>query len=182
MNKDGHGSKSSQKAHWGLVRSVIALPGTVLFMVPAVILLLTQNSNHAPKLASPAEVYFWLAIFVGCLGAALSAWSVALLMRFGDGTPAPWEPTKKIVVRGPYRYVRNPMITGALLILSAQAMLFQSLPIAIWMIVFLVFNLIYFPKVEEPRMLKRFGDKYLKYQTHVPRWIPRLHGWNPENE
>ena len=79
-------------------------------------------------------------------------------MRFSDGTPAPWEPTQKIVVRGPYRYIRNPMITGALLILSAQAMLFQSLPIALWMIVFLIFNLIYFPKVEEPRMLKRFSD------------------------
>ena len=77
MSMDGHESKSSQKVHWGLVRSVIALPGTVLFIVPAVILLSSRNSNYAPELASPAEVCFWLAIFFACIGAALSAWSVA---------------------------------------------------------------------------------------------------------
>jgi protein-S-isoprenylcysteine O-methyltransferase Ste14 len=107
----------------------------------------------------------------------LSSWSVALFLKTGEGTPAPWEPPKKLVIRGPYRYVRNPMITGVLLMLSAEAMLFHSWSIAIWMMIFFVGNTVYFSLNEEKGLERRFGDDYRVYKAHVPRWIPRLRPW-----
>jgi protein-S-isoprenylcysteine O-methyltransferase Ste14 len=101
-------------------------------------------------------------------------------LKVGQGTPAPWDPPKKLVVRGPYRYVRNPMITGALLLLLAEAMLLQSWPIAIWLVLFFIGNSVYFPLVEEKGLEKRFGDAYRKYKANVPRWIPRLRAWKDD--
>ena len=69
------------------------------------------------------------------------------------------------------------MITGALLLLLAEALFFLSWPLAAWMILFFVGNAIYFPFVEEKGLEKRFGDPYLKYKASVPRWIPRLKPW-----
>ena len=69
------------------------------------------------------------------------------------------------------------MISGVLLVLLAEALLFQSWPITAWMILFFAGNAIYFPLVEEKGLEKRFGDEYLKYKARVPRWIPRLRPW-----
>jgi hypothetical protein len=55
-----------------------------------------------------------------------------VLLRLAKGTPAPWNPSEKLVIRGPPRSVRNPMITGALLILLPEAILFQYWPMAVW--------------------------------------------------
>jgi protein-S-isoprenylcysteine O-methyltransferase Ste14 len=81
------------------------------------------------------------------------------------------------VLRGPYRYVRNPMMIGVMLILLAEALLLQSWGIAIWLAVFLLLNLIYLPRVEEKGLEHRFGDSYRQYKVHVPRWIPRTAPW-----
>lgn len=75
-------------------------------------------------------------------------------MKFGEGTPAPWDPPKKLIVRGPCCYVGNPMITGVLLIHLAEATLLQSWPIALWMVVFYIGNAIYFPLFEEKGLEK----------------------------
>jgi protein-S-isoprenylcysteine O-methyltransferase Ste14 len=77
-------------------------------------------------------------------------------------------------VRGPYRHVRNPMITGVALILGGEAVLFQSWPLAILLAVFVGVNAIYFPLVEEPGLRRRFGAEYDVYRANVPRWVPRL--------
>jgi protein-S-isoprenylcysteine O-methyltransferase Ste14 len=168
--------------HLGLVKTIIVLPGTVLVFIPAAILLVTQDSKFAPKLASPTQIWFWLALLAAIIGLALSGWAVTLFTKLGKGTPAPWDPPKRLVIQGPYRYVRNPMITGALLILLAEAILFQSLPIATWMTVFFIGNAIYFPLIEEKGLEKRFGDEYRNYKANVPRWLPRLRAWIGKDE
>ena len=164
--------------HWRLVKTIIVLPGTVTVFVPAVILGVTTNSTFSSELAGPGQIGFWVALLAAIIGLGLGVWTVTLLMKFGQGTPAPWDPPQKLVVRGPYRYVRNPMITGVVLMLFAEALLFQSWPIAVWMMVFFIGNAIYFPLVEEKGLEKRFGDAYRVYKAHVPRWIPRLRAWN----
>ena len=166
----------------GLVKTIIVLPGTVLVFIPAAILLVTQDSRFAPELASPTQTWFWLALLAAITGLALSGWAATLFVKLGQGTPAPWDPPKRLVIQGPYRYVRNPMITGALLILLAEAILFQSLPIATWLTVFFIGNAIYFPFFEEKGLEQKFGDKYREYKTHVPRWIPRLRAWKQAND
>jgi protein-S-isoprenylcysteine O-methyltransferase Ste14 len=108
------------------------------------------------------------------LGLALVVWTATLFAKVGRGTLAPWDPTSRLVVRGPYRYVRNPMITGVGTILAGQALLFRSWGIAVELAVFGLVNAIYFPLVEEPGLRRRFGDEYEEYCSRVPRWLPRV--------
>ncbi len=107
-------------------------------------------------------------------GVALVACTVRLFMTVGRGTLAPWDPTSELVVLGPYRLVRNPMITGVATILAGQALFFRSWGIALEFAVFLVVNAIYFPLVEEPGLRRRFGAEYEEYRARVPRWLPRV--------
>jgi protein-S-isoprenylcysteine O-methyltransferase Ste14 len=161
----------------GLTKSIILLPGMALVIIPGLILLASYVWGYPPNIAAPGDVRFWLALLAASMGISLAAWSVMLLIEHGQGTPAPWEPPNKLVVRGVYRYVRNPMIGGALFIILAEALFFGSWPLVAWMLIFLVFNLYYFPFVEEVELEKRFGANYIEYKTHVPRWLPRLRPW-----
>ncbi len=160
--------------HWGLVNTIILLPGTVLVFIPTVIQLTTQDSKFAPELLPPDEVWFWMAFLATIVGLALSVWTATLFMKFGGGTPIPWNPPKRLVVRALYLHVRNPMITGVLLVLFAEAILLQSWLIAVWMMVFFMGNSIYFPLIEERGLEKRFGNQYRVCKEQVSRWIPRL--------
>jgi len=93
---------------------------------------------------------------------------------------APWNPPQHLVVGGPYRYVRNPMISGGLFILLAEALFFGSSPLWGLLAVFFVLNLVYIPLVEEPGLGRRFGQDYIRYKQNVPRWIPRLTPYSPK--
>ncbi|MBN1384384.1 MAG: isoprenylcysteine carboxylmethyltransferase family protein [Elusimicrobia bacterium] len=160
-----------------MLRTIILLPGTVLVFIPAIILITTRDPIFPLELISPFNVWFWIALLSAVAGLVLSVWTSTLFLKFGEGTPAPWDPPKKMVIRGPYRYVRNPMITGVLLILLAESILLKSWQIAVWTAVFFIGNSIYFPLSEEKDLEKRFGDEYRNYKKNVPRWIPRLRAW-----
>jgi protein-S-isoprenylcysteine O-methyltransferase Ste14 len=164
----------------GIMTAIIVLPGTALVLVPAIILAISARSPLWDQLLAPHQFLFWLALLPAGAGLGLAVWTVSLFVKFGDGTPAPWDPPQKLVIRGPYRHVRNPMITGALLILLAEAMLFGSWPIAFWMGIFFMGNALYFPLFEEKGLEKRFGDDYRFYKKNVPRWIPRMRPWDPD--
>jgi protein-S-isoprenylcysteine O-methyltransferase Ste14 len=118
---------------------------------------------------------------VTLIGAGLALWyrTVKLFARVGEGTLAPWDPTRKLVVLGPYRYVRNPMITGVLAILAGEAALFGSAWVLAWAAAFFCVNATYFPRVEEPGLVERFGSEYEEYRRNVPRWFPRRTPWSP---
>ena len=153
------------------------LPGNVLVFIPAVILWISGRLGFSPKFAAAGQFFFWVALLAASIGLCLSIWTAMLFVKLGKGTPAPWDPPKKLVIRGPYCYVRNPMIIGVLLILLAEALLFQSWSIAGWLAVFFIGNSIYFPLAEEKSLEKRFGEDYKEYKAHVRRWIPRLRAW-----
>jgi protein-S-isoprenylcysteine O-methyltransferase Ste14 len=106
-------------------------------------------------------------------------WTVSLFARIGKGTLAPWDPTSRLVVVGPYRHVRNPMISGVLTVLLGEAALFGSLPLLVWFGAAFAVNAVYFPLVEEPGLRERFGGDYEAYCAKVPRWLPRLRPWEP---
>ena len=103
--------------------------------------------------------------------------TVGLFASVGKGTLAPWDPPKKLVIEGPYRYVRNPMITGVVTILLGEAVFVGSLAIAELAVIFFVINYVYFLISEEPGLVRRFGEDYKTYMTHVPRWLPRTTPW-----
>ena len=161
-----------------LIKAIIILPGTALVFVPAATLWLAAESRASPVLAGPALPRFWLALVLGMSGFALAVWTTRLFVTAGRGTPAPWAPPQRLVVRGPYLHVRNPMITGVLLMLGAESLFFGSWHLAGWMLVFFVGNALYFPLVEERALERRFGDDYRLYKANVPRWIPRWRAWD----
>jgi protein-S-isoprenylcysteine O-methyltransferase Ste14 len=105
-------------------------------------------------------------------GIAVWAWTVGLFARIGKGTLAPWDQTKKLVTLGPYGYVRNPMITGVLMILLGEAALLASVQILIWACVFFLMNCAWFVLYEEPGLRERFGAEYDEYARRTPRWLP----------
>lgn len=94
------------------------------------------------------------------LGLALFASSLRRFAREGHGTLAPWDPPRELVIAGPYRYVRNPMIAGVIATLFGEALLSLSLPHLGWAAAFLALNAVYLPLREEPQLARRFGDAY----------------------
>jgi len=171
-------AEGSETLSWGLARAILILPGTALVYVPALILWATAGTDYAAAPLGPDRAIFWLALVLAVAGVALAAWTMRLFLTVGAGTPAPWDPPRKLVVRGPYRHVRNPMITSVLVLLAAEALLFRSWPLAGWMLVFFAANAVYFPVVEEKGLERRFGEAYARYKRNVPRWLPRPTPWD----
>lgn len=125
---------------------------------------------------------FVLGLLVMILGLSIMAINILSFIRKGKGTLAPWSPTRKLVIRGMYRYVRNPMIIGVLVVLAGETIAILSYKIGIWAVVFFVLNTIHFIVYEEPDLEKKFGDEYREYKRNVPRWIPRLKPYKPDQE
>ena len=160
-----------------LIKGIILLPGTALVFVPALILWLSTGTAWDSMPATPTQARFWIGWVALADGLVLAVWSARLFVTRGEGTPAPWDPPRKLVVRGPYRHVRNPMLTGAFLILAGEALLHGSWPLAGWMLAFCILYAIYLVRVEEPQLERRFGDDFRRYRANVPRWIPSLKPW-----
>jgi protein-S-isoprenylcysteine O-methyltransferase Ste14 len=166
---------------WQHLKAVILLPFMVVVVIPTIILHFTGLGGMAVQRPAPWNVL--LLIGAGVLlsiGLLLFATTVALFARIGRGTLAPWNPPQHLVIVGPYRHIRNPMISGGLFILLAEALFFGAPPLWGLLAVFFVLNLIYIPLVEEPGLEKRFGEEYIRYKQHVPRWIPRLTAYSPK--
>lgn len=111
------------------------------------------------------------------VGLILFSTSLGRFVTEGEGTLAPWDPPRRLVIRGPYRYVRNPMISGVVLVLFGEALTLLSRPHLTWALVFLGANFVCIPLIEEAGLRRRFGDSYVEYCRHVPRLIPRLTPW-----
>lgn len=148
----------------------LILPITVLVLVP---LAIESNFNFSLNIVSAIG----LILLIG--GLVILCINISMFIRIGKGTLAPWSPTQKLVVRGMYAYMRNPMITGVLTVLLGESLLFRSKNIFTWFVIFFIINYIYFILSEEPGLEKRFGEEYLEYKRNVPRWIPRLKPWRP---
>jgi protein-S-isoprenylcysteine O-methyltransferase Ste14 len=93
---------------------------------------------------------------------------------FGRGTPGPWDPPQKLVARGLYRYVRNPMYLGVGLVGLGEAALFNSPAIFWYVITFWGCTHLFIVFYEEPALRHKFGADYDDYCRRVPRWLPRL--------
>jgi protein-S-isoprenylcysteine O-methyltransferase Ste14 len=157
--------------------AILLLPFVVVIVVPYILL------GGADTQLAPGDSPLWgllrfivgTVLFLGGLG--LFAWSVGLFAQVGRGTLAPWDPTQRLVAVGPYRYVRNPMISGVVLMLVGEALFWGARSVGLWAGSVLVINHLYFVLAEEPGLEQRFGEAYRMYKAHVPRWIPRARPW-----
>jgi len=110
---------------------------------------------------------------VSLCGTLLAVSCIVTFALIGKGTPAPFDPPRRLVVRGPYRFVRNPMYLGAALAMAGAALYYQSLALLAYVVVFLVATHLFVAAYEEPTLRRAFGDDYSAYCGRVGRWFPR---------
>jgi protein-S-isoprenylcysteine O-methyltransferase Ste14 len=142
--------------------------GLVLFFLPAQLL-------SPPGIARPETIgvpqVVGMVVAVG--GGAIALWCILSFAVVGRGTPAPFDPPRRLVVRGPYAAVRNPMYIGAGLALGGAALFYQSLPLLGYTAAFFLVTHLFVLLYEEPTLRRTFGADYESYCRQVRRWWPR---------
>ena len=111
---------------------------------------------------------------IGAAGAAVALWCIFTFASIGRGTPAPFDPPRRLVIQGPYRFVRNPMYIGSVLALSGAALFYESLPLLGYAGLFLLATHFFVVWYEEPALRRTFGQEYEAYCQQVRRWWPRV--------
>jgi protein-S-isoprenylcysteine O-methyltransferase Ste14 len=143
--------------------------GLVLVFVPG--RLLSAAGAALPARYGPLEI---AGIVVGSAGALLAAWCVLVFAMHGRGTPAPFDAPRRLVVGGPYRFIRNPMYIGAGLALAGAALVYRSWALAGYLALFWLITHLFVIWYEEPTLRRLFGPEYEEYCLRVRRWRPRV--------
>ena len=141
----------------------------VLVFVPA--RLLERAGIVRPSDLGLVEV---LGLGTAAAGAALILWCILTFVFVGRGTPAPFDPPRRLVVRGPYRFVRNPMYLGAGLALAGAAIVYRSTAILGYLALFGLVLHAFVVWYEEPTLDRMFGADYTAYRSAVRRWLPGI--------
>jgi len=145
----------------------LLMPGVVAFLVPALI-------------ASHGTLHFnFVGAAVFATGVVVLVWCVVSFYTSGKGTLAPWAPPQRLVVSGLYRFSRNPMYIGVLLILIGWALLFRSTVLAWYAVAIAVAFHLRVVFGEEPWLARTHGEEWLNYKRSVPRWLWRRSSSKP---
>lgn len=157
-----------------LLRQLLSLllPFSATVVVPVVLLSIANSTEYLWNFWPIPFLIFGVILLIP--GIIVLVMCISRFIVKGKGTLAPWSPPRKLVTDGLYRYVRNPMISGVLLIMAGEAVVFRSWLLLLWFAVFFAINHVYFLLFEEPALQKRFGVEYIHYKNTVPRWIPDL--------
>jgi protein-S-isoprenylcysteine O-methyltransferase Ste14 len=146
----------------------LIVPGAIAALIPY--LLLSRNPSSFGNIG----LFQSLGLIPIAIGAAIylrCAWDFA---STGAGTPAPIDPPKRLVARGLYRFVRNPMYFGVLLALLGEAWFFRSGALLIYAVIAFAWQHLFVVFYEEPALKRKFGESYSDYLARTPRWIPRI--------
>ncbi len=111
-------------------------------------------------------------IVLGCTLVVL--WSVLTFAFIGRGTPAPFDPPRRLVIRGPYRFVRNPIYLSATVALGGAALYYGSLTLLGYAAIFILAAHLFVIWYEEPTLQRTFGQEYTAYCSRVRRWLPSV--------
>ncbi len=139
----------------------------VLIFVPA--RLMTWTGFVPPPTLGLPQI---AGIVIAAAGAAAVLWCVLTFAFVGKGTPAPFDPPRRLVIRGPYRFVRNPIYLAAAVALSGAALYYESLTLLAYAGIFLLAAHLFVIWYEEPTLRRTFGQEYDTYCARVRRWLP----------
>jgi protein-S-isoprenylcysteine O-methyltransferase Ste14 len=142
--------------------------GFLLLFLPARVL--SGSGINRPETIGVAQV---AGIIVVAAGAALALWCIITFVVAGRGTPAPFDPPRRLVVVGPYRWMRNPMYLGATLALAGAALFYGSWALLGYAAAFVLLMYLFVVIYEEPALKASFGAPYVEYCKRVRRWWPR---------
>jgi protein-S-isoprenylcysteine O-methyltransferase Ste14 len=155
-----------------LARTVVyatAFIGFLFVYVPA--RLISRTGIASPAVIGPAQI---AGIIVTTVGAALCLWCLANFIQAGRGTPAPFDAPRRLVVTGPYRFVRNPMYMGGGVVLTGVALFYHSRAVLIYAIAFMLVAHTFVVFYEERVLRRSFGEEYEAYLRSVRRWLPKI--------
>ena len=156
---------------WLALRSVFwtfVLPGTMAFYIPVMFFGLGRLRLEMLGLAQlPGLVCF-------AIGIALLIMTIVEFARSGRGTLSPLDPPRELVVRGLYRYVRNPMYAAVVMIILGEAMVLRSAALALYLVIWFAMVNLFVMGYEEPTLRRTFGASYDAYARRVGRWIPHV--------
>ena len=158
----------------------IFVPGTITIVVPYLLM-----HSRFDTVRVDAGGFRILGLIPIVLGGMLYVWCACYFTFVGKGTPAPFDPPKQLVVKGPYRYVRNPMYVFVFLALSGEAAFFGAPVLILCAAVVVGFLHLWVVFYEERSLKRRFGESYERYCAAVSRWIPGLpyrRGASPNNQ
>lgn len=156
---------------WRLLKTLIftvLVPGTVAGWLPQ--WLLEEQRRAIPH---PLHFSQWIGLAPLALGTAIYLWCAWDFALKGFGTPAPIDAPRKLVNNGPYRYVRNPMYVGVLLVILGQAIFYGSRIVFVYMIGIGALFQMFVAYYEEPELRRQFGAQYEEYSRQAGRWLPR---------
>jgi len=143
--------------------------GFVLIYLPARVLswsgIVRPTAIEVPQVAG---------MVIGAAGATVALWCIFTFASIGRGTPAPFDPPRRLVIQGPYRFVRNPMYIGAGLALASAALFYGSLPLLGYTGVLFLATHLFVVWYEEPTLRRTFGQEYEAYCRQVRRWWPSI--------
>jgi len=145
----------------------LILPGFAAFIMPLILAAIDPWRFD----------FFWLGLLVVLIGLVLLLWCVRDFYMAGKGTLAPWDPPKRLVVIGLYRYMRNPMYVGVLLLVAGWSLLFSSPVLVVYTIMLAIVFHVRVLLHEEPWLESQFGDDWRQYRASVNRWLPRFMPW-----
>jgi len=158
-------------------RTLLTPIGVVIFGVfTALFVILAVLLDRLLALTWPVpNVISWLvSIPLMAIGVAATAWSVSHFLRL-KGTPVPFNPPPTLVTTGPYRFSRNPMLTGVFLVLFGIGFAIKSLSLVVFFTpLFVLANVWELKEIEEPELVKRLGEDYVAYRQRTPMFIPRM--------
>lgn len=152
--------------------SIIALPVTILLLFPIFLMMEFDFMPLWGLESFSATLVLGLGFALIALGLIQLIYTISIFFSKGKGTIAPWNPTMNLIKTGIYGHTRNPMMIAVFFVLIGESSIIGSVYLVFYSIIFVIVNLFYIPLVEEPKLIKRFGEEYLKYQKEVPRWLP----------
>ena len=158
-----------------LVKAFLIFPLNVMGVIPSFLIWCSRPGGILERFPCDFNSLKFIAgTLLVASGLGLCWKTVSLFTEVGEGTPAPFDPPRKLVIEGPYIYLRNPMMVGVWLVLFGESLIFGSVLLGAWFLAVCGLSLILIPVWEEPGLVKRFGEPYQKYERKVPRWLPKF--------
>ena len=157
---------------WRLLKTAlftVVAPGTVAYFLPHWLVL----SGH-PARAWGLGPWRYLGLVPVVIGVPVYLWCAWDFAVSGLGTPAPIDAPRKLVAKGLYRFVRNPMYVGVGSVIAGQVVLFESRVLLVYLALLWLYFHLFVVFYEEPTLRRKFGGEYGDYCRRVPRWLPRL--------
>ena len=152
------------------LRSVVYMSGFLLFFGWIALLVRTFDQSFGVSLPAATEIPGAILLVVG---ATLVLVCAGVFISRGRGTPAIFDAPRAFVAIGPYKYVRNPMYIGGLILLIGFGLYERSISILVLALLLFALVHLFVLLYEEPTLVRKFGRSYQEYRRAVRRWIPR---------